>query len=64
MIEALVAAATVPGIKGETIDLGSERLVRTGDIVDRLVRIVGQDIKPEFDALPDRPGENAITAEL
>ena len=60
MIEGFVAAATVPGIEGETIDLGSGTLVPMGDIVDRLVRIVGKDIKPEFGVLPARSGENAI----
>jgi UDP-glucose 4-epimerase len=60
VIEGFVAAATVPGIEGETLDLGSGTLVPMGDIVDRLVRIVGKDIKPEFGALPDRSGENAI----
>ena len=62
VIEGFVAAATEPGIEGETIDLGSGVLVSMHDIVGRLVRIVGNDIEPEFGALPDRPNENATAA--
>jgi nucleoside-diphosphate-sugar epimerase len=63
VIEGFVAAAAAPGIRGETIDLGTGTLVTVRDIVDRLVRIVGTDIEPEFGALPDRPNENAIAAD-
>ena len=62
VIEGFVAAATVPGIEGKTIDLGSGTLVALRDIVNRLVAIVGNDIEPEFGALPDRPCENTTTA--
>ena len=62
VIEGFVAAATVPGIEGKTIDLGSGTLVTLRDIVNRLVAIVGNDIEPEFGALPDRPRENITTA--
>jgi UDP-glucose 4-epimerase len=62
VIEGFVAAATVPGIEGMTIDLGSGSLVALRDIVNRLVAIVGNDIEPEFGALPDRPRENTTTA--
>ena len=62
VIDGFVAAATVPGIEGKTIDLGSGTLVPVRDIVGRLVAIVGNGIEPEFGALPDRPRENAITA--
>ncbi len=63
VIDGFVAAATTPGIEGKTIDLGTGNLVAMTDIVDRLVTIVGHDIRPEFGALPDRPGENMITAD-
>ena len=62
VIEGFVAAATVSGIEGKTIDLGSDTLTPLRDIVKRLVAIVGDDIEPEFGALPDRPFENTVTA--
>lgn len=62
VIDGFVAAATIPGIEGKTIDLGSGYLVPMTDVVNRLVMIVGTDVRPEFGALPDRPGENTITA--
>jgi UDP-glucose 4-epimerase len=64
VIEGFVAAATTPGIEGKTIDLGSGSLVPMTDIVNRLVTIVGSDVQPEFGALPDRPKENLITADI
>ncbi|MGD9501614.1 MAG: NAD-dependent epimerase/dehydratase family protein [Methyloceanibacter sp.] len=63
VIEGFVAAATTPGIEGKTIDLGTGHLVPMTDIVDRLVTIVGHDVTPEFGALPDRPGENLVSAD-
>jgi UDP-glucose 4-epimerase len=62
VIEGFVTAATMPGIEGKTIDLGTGSLVPMTDIVNRLVGIVGNNIRPEFGALPDRPSENLITA--
>lgn len=64
VIDAFAAAATASGIEGETIDLGSGTLTPIHDIVGRLVRIVGKNIEPEFGALPDRPHENAIAANI
>jgi UDP-glucose 4-epimerase len=63
VIEGFVAAATTPGIEGKTIDLGTGSLVPMTQIVDNLFTIVGHDVTPQFGALPDRPGENAITAD-
>jgi nucleoside-diphosphate-sugar epimerase len=64
VVKGFVAAATAPGIEGETIDLGTGTLTRTNDLVGRLVKISGSDIEPDFGALPDRPNENAITANV
>ena len=64
MIEGFVAAAAAPEIEGETIDLGSGSLTRMSDLVGRLVKISGSRIEPDFGALPDRPNENAIAADL
>jgi nucleoside-diphosphate-sugar epimerase len=62
VVEGFVTAATTPGIEGETIDLGSGTLVPMRSVVDRVATLVGGDLQPEFGALPDRPGENALAA--
>ncbi len=64
VIEGFVAAGTAPAIEGATIDLGSGHLTRMSDVVKRLVEISGSKIEPDFGALPDRPNENAIAADL
>ena len=64
VVEGFIAAATAPGIEGETIDLGSGSLTRMSDLVEKLVKIAGSSIEPDFGALPDRPNENAITADI
>jgi nucleoside-diphosphate-sugar epimerase len=64
VIEGFVAAAAAPAIEGETIDLGSGHLTRMSDLVGRLVKISGSTIEPDFGALPDRPHENAIAANV
>jgi nucleoside-diphosphate-sugar epimerase len=64
VIEGFVAAGTAPAIEGATIDLGSGQLTRMSDLVKRLVEISGSRIEPDFGALPNRPNENAIAADL
>jgi nucleoside-diphosphate-sugar epimerase len=62
VVEAFIAAATAPGIEGETIDLGTGTLVPMREVIERLVAIVGEDIEPHFGALPDRLNENTVAA--
>jgi len=62
VVEALVVAATAPGIEGETIDLGTGTLVPMRSIVERIASIVGGEIQPDFGTLPDRANENTVAA--
>jgi len=62
VVEGFIAAATAPGIEGETIDLGTGTLVPMREVVKRIAGIVGGDIEPDFDTLPDRPHENTVAA--
>ncbi len=62
VVEGFMAAATAPGIEGETIDFGTGTLVSMRNVVERIVDIVGGDVEPDFGALPDRPDENAVPA--
>jgi nucleoside-diphosphate-sugar epimerase len=63
--EGLLLAATVPGIEGMTFDLGSGTLTSIRSVVDLLVQAVGNEkITPVFGAIPDRPGEREIAANI
>jgi UDP-glucose 4-epimerase len=63
VIDGFVAAATVQGIEGKTIDLGSGTVVPMRDVVGRLVGIINSDVIPEFGAMPTRPYESVATAD-
>lgn len=58
---AYLAAATAPGVDGETIDIGSGVTTRVRDFVAAAVDMLGQDCpRPIFGALPERPFEQEI----
>ncbi len=61
--EAFILAASTPGIEGRTIDIGSGTLVSMRTLIETLVKAVGAGVEPMFGALPDRPGENQISAQ-
>jgi UDP-glucose 4-epimerase len=62
VIDAFLLAATTPGLEGKSIDLGTGSLVSVRDVVDRVATISETNIAPLFEALPDRPAENAVAA--
>jgi len=64
VVEGFVAAATAPGIEGETIDLGTGTLVPMRSVVERIAGILGGDKEADFGSgsLPDRPNENTVAA--
>ena len=63
VIEAFMLGASVPGIDGMTMDIGSGKLVTMRALIEQLVDVVGVDVEPHFGALEDRPGENQIAAD-
>ena len=63
VIEGLLAIADVPGLEGETIDLGSGELTSVRSIVNHLVALTGTHVEPLFGALPDRPKEQVRVAD-
>jgi UDP-glucose 4-epimerase len=63
VIEGFLQAALVPRIEGATIDLGSGTLVSVRTVVEQLVSVIGSDIKPLFEVLPDRPFEQVRLAD-
>jgi len=55
--EGFVAAAQAPDIEGQTIDLGSGKLVLIRALVADVMTVIGSKVQPIFGALPDRPLE-------
>lgn len=63
VVEALSAAASVGGIEGKTIDVGTGVLVPIRAVVESLVRMINPRIEPIFGALPDRALEQTRVAD-
>jgi hypothetical protein len=64
VVAAFVAAAESDKVPGSTVDVGSGRLVSIRSLVERIVALVGGDVRPAFGALPDRPGERPRVADV
>lgn len=64
VVEGLLRLALVPGIDGETVDLGSGHLVTLREVVDLLCGMVEPPGTPAFGALPDRPMEQVKAADI
>jgi UDP-glucose 4-epimerase len=61
--DAFLAAAVTPGAEGASLDIGSGELVPVRAVVARLRRLVGGNVEPSFDALPDRKLERVRVAD-
>lgn len=57
VVDGLVKAAFTPHVDQVTFDLGSGELVSIRSFVEMLADIVGNGVRPEFGAIPDRPAE-------
>jgi nucleoside-diphosphate-sugar epimerase len=64
VVAAFIAAARVPGVVGEIVDVGSGQLITIRSLVDRLTRLVGAQVHPLFGALGDRPREVRRVADV
>ena len=64
VIEAFLCAGRLPGLEGETLDLGSGSAVSIRDLVRSIVAIVGSPVEPVFGVLPDRPTEAVRLADI
>jgi UDP-glucose 4-epimerase len=62
--DALVAAASAPGIAGQTLDVGSGALVTVREVVDQISRLVDSPVSPCFGAVPERPLEQVRVADV
>jgi len=57
VVDGLLAAGVVPGIEGNTLDLGSGRTRAVREVVETIATIMASAPQPNFGALPDRPSE-------
>jgi len=63
VVEGLMRAAFTPGIEGCTFDLGTGSLTSVRQVVEQIVKLVGNTAEPVFDVLPDRPFEQERPAD-
>jgi len=64
VVEAYLALAGAPGIEGQTVEIGSGKLVSIREIVGQVAHLVGGGIGPTFGALADRPMEPVRIADV
>jgi nucleoside-diphosphate-sugar epimerase len=63
LVSAFLACADVPGIEGQTIELGTGKLTSIRMLVEMISSIVNSGVEPLFGALPDRPLEQEWVAD-
>ncbi|WP_319004830.1 GDP-mannose 4,6-dehydratase [Microvirga lenta] len=59
-VEGFILAGTVPGIEGETINLGTGETYSIGDFAQRILRIMGADKPIVHDPARDRPSKSEV----
>jgi nucleoside-diphosphate-sugar epimerase len=65
VVGALVAAGeAATGDDAEPIEIGSGTLTSIRDVVDAIADRIDADVEPQFGALPDRPPEPELAADL
>ena len=57
VVDAFIAASMRNELAGESLDVGTGKLVTIRAIVERIVETVGTEVGPDFGALPERPLE-------
>ena len=64
VVEAHLKAATASEAVGKSIDVGSGDAATIRDLVESLAESVGTQVQPRFGALPDRPLEEPLLADV
>jgi UDP-glucose 4-epimerase len=64
VVNAVVQAASVAGVEGSTIDVGSGTLVSIHALVEAIVRRIDPSLEAEFGAVPDRALESSRAANV
>lgn len=62
LVDGILRCATVPGIEGCTIDIGTGQLTSVREIAEKIVVLLESSVKPDFGALPDRYSEHTPVA--
>jgi nucleoside-diphosphate-sugar epimerase len=63
VVDSFLASAEAPHVEGQTIDIGSGRLITVREVVEKLSRITGSRIPPQFGAKTDRAFEQVRAAD-
>ncbi len=64
VIDGLARVGRVPGLDGQTLELGSGSLVSIRDMVQKIAQVVGNGVSPIFAQSSDRPMEQVRVANL
>jgi UDP-glucose 4-epimerase len=62
--DAFLAAAVAEGVEGETLDVGSGRLVTVREVAERLAQIIDPRLPPSFGSVPERRLEQTCVADV
>jgi UDP-glucose 4-epimerase len=57
LVDGFIRAGTVPGIEGEVFNIGGGEEVSMRDLAQTILELMGDPIRAEFGALPERPTE-------
>lgn len=64
VVEGVVRGATVPGLEGKSVDLGSGRMTTVREVVFMLDELIDSQASPRFGARPDRQEEQVRVADV
>ncbi len=64
VIDGFIAAMSIPGVEGSTVDLGTGQLLSVEAMVRQIVEIMGVPIEPQFGALSTRFCEEVRAADV
>jgi len=64
VVEGLALMAVAPDIEGQTVELGSGKLVPIREVVEEIRRLMNSPVEPLFGALPERPMEQVRVADV
>jgi nucleoside-diphosphate-sugar epimerase len=64
VVDAYLALADAPEMDGQTVEIGSGKLISIREIVSQVAHLIGGTVEPTFGALADRPMEPLRIAEV
>jgi NAD dependent epimerase/dehydratase len=59
-VEGFLKIGQVPGVEGETFNLGTGEDVRIGDLVDQILRLIGKPVEVQVDSSRLRPEKSEV----